>query len=124
MASESSIIKNILKIKTYDHREDGSFVFTSYGSAIAIDSSHILTNAHVILDSDGEAQGNYEICFSDNFENVPKCRDIAKLVAYDTVADLAILKLQNTKNLSPFTLASSKIAIGSYVSMYGYPGIG
>ena len=123
-ASESSIINNILKIKTYDHRNDGSFVFTSYGSAIAIDASHILTNAHVILNSDGEVMWNYEICFSDNFENVPKCRDIAKLIAYDTVTDLAILKLQKTNNLSPFTLASTKIAIGSYVSMYWYPGIG
>ena len=73
-ATESSTIKNILKIKTYDLSSDGSYVFTSYGSAIAISDSHILTNAHVILDSDGNPTGHYEICFSDNFENVPHCK--------------------------------------------------
>lgn len=117
------MIKNILKIKTYNHLSDGSFVFSTYGSAIAIDSSHVLTNAHVVLDSQEQPFGNYEICFSDNFEKPPVCRDIAKLVAYDTVADLAILKLQHTRNLDPFELAPAKLSIGSYVSMYGYPGI-
>ncbi len=120
-ASESSIIKNIIKIKTYSHPSDGSFVFSSYGSAIAIDASRILTNAHVITNEAGEPTGNYEVCFSDSFEDVPHCRDVAKLIAYDTVADLAILELVRTKNLTPFSFSKQKIAIGSYVSMYGYP---
>lgn len=68
--------------------------------------------------------GRYEICFSSDFERVPVCRETARLIAYDTVADLAILELSHTSSLVPFTLASSKIALGSYVSMYGYPGIG
>ena len=123
-ASEGSIIGNIIKIKTYNHLYDGSFVFSSYGSAIAIDSSRILTNAHVITNDNGEPTGNYEVCFSDTFEEVPHCRDVAKLIAYDTVADLAILELVQTKNLIPFSFSKQKIAIGSYVSMYGYPQIG
>jgi hypothetical protein len=40
------------------------------------------------------------------------------------VADLAILELNITKSLQSFSFATAKLAIGSYVSMYGYPGIG
>lgn len=123
-ADETDIINNVIKIKTYEQRLDGSFVFKSYGSAIAIDSSHILTNAHVILDSDEVPTGFYEVCFSINFESVPVCREVARLIGYDIVADLAILQLSHTNTLKPFRFASSKIALGSYVSMYGYPAIG
>lgn len=122
--SETSIIKNIIKIKTYTTTPNSPFVFTSYGSAIAIGPSRILTNAHVILDADGEPTGLYEACFSDTYEKTPVCRDTARLIAYDTVADLAILELSHTNLLQSFSLATAKLAIGSYVSMYGYPGIG
>ncbi len=123
-AAESDIIQNIIKIKTYTAESNGSFVFTSYGSAIAIGRSRILTNAHVILGKDDVPTGLYEVCFSTDFEKVPVCHDSARLIAYDSVADLAILEFSHTQSLTPFTFASSKIAIGSYVSMYGYPGIG
>ena len=122
--SESSIIRNIVKIKNYTSYPDGSYVLTSYGSAVAISPSRILTNAHVILGKDDMPTGNYEVCFSTDFERVPVCRDTARLIAYDTVADLALLELGHTSSLSPFTLSASKISIGSYVSMYGYPAIG
>lgn len=123
-AEENDIINNVIKIKTYEQRLDGSFVFKSFGSAIAIDSSHILTNAHVILGSDEVPTGFYEVCFSVNFETVPVCREVARLIGYDIVADLALLELSHTNSLKPFRFASSKIALGSYVSMYGYPAIG
>lgn len=123
-ASEASIIQSIIKIKTYTVSDDGAFVFTSYGSAIAISPSRILTNAHVILDANSNPTGKYEVCISQNFESVPRCTDVARLIAYDVVADLAILELEQTTTLIPFVLSHNKIAIGSYVSMYGYPGIG
>lgn len=122
IATESSVIKNVVKIKTYQSKSDGSYTFTIYGSAIAISSSRILTNAHVIAPN-GEPTGLYEVCLSNNFENVPICRETARLISYDTVADLAILELSHTDTLVPFTLARSKLAIGSYVSMYWYPNI-
>lgn len=52
--SETSVIHNILKIKTYVSDPNGSFIFSSYGSAIAISPTRILTNAHVILDTNGD----------------------------------------------------------------------
>jgi hypothetical protein len=122
--NETNTIKNIIKIKTYTSTQNSPFVFTSYGSAIAISPSRILTNAHVILDADGEPTWLYEICFSDTYEKIPVCRDTARLIAYDTVADLAILELYHTNSLQSFSFATTKLAIGSYVSMYGYPGIG
>ncbi|MBC7498698.1 trypsin-like peptidase domain-containing protein [Candidatus Gracilibacteria bacterium] len=122
--SESSIIRNIVKIKSYISYPDGSYVLSSYGSAIAIGPSQILTNAHVILGKDDLPTLNYEICFSADYTMVPICRDTARLIAYDSVADLAILELGHTNSLSPFVLSSTKIPIGSYVSMYGYPAIG
>lgn len=124
IATESNTIQNIIKIKTYISNSNGSFSFVSYGSAISIGSSRILTNAHVILGTDDEPTWLYEICFSTDFEKVPVCQETARLIAYDTVADLAILELSHTISLNPFSLSSSKLAIGSYVSMYGYPGIG
>ncbi len=124
IATESITIQNILKIKTYITNPNGSFSFSSYGSAIAIGSWRILTNAHVILGVDDEPTWLYEICFSADFEKIPVCHGLARLIAYDTVADLAILDLSHTKSLQPFLFASSKLAIGSYVSMYGYPAIG
>ena len=123
-ASESSIIRNIVKIKNYESGSDGSYVWSSYGSAIAISSSRILTNAHVIMGKDDKPTGNYEVCFSTDFERAPLCSDTAHLIAYDSVSDLALLELSHTNSLSPFSLSSAKIAIGSYVSMYGYPAIG
>jgi len=114
----------VIKIKTYESLSDGSYVFRSYGSAIAISPSRILTNAHVITDPDDVPTGHYEVCFSTDFERVPVCRETARLIAFDTVADLAILELSHTDTLRPFALSPSKIAIGSYVSMYGYPAIG
>ena len=122
--SDSSIIRNIVKIKNYESRSDGSYILSSYGSAIAITPSRILTNAHVIIGKDDKPTGNYEVCFSTDFERVPLCRDTARLIAYDSIADLALLELSRTSSLSPFVLSPEKIAIGSYVSMYGYPAIG
>lgn len=110
-ATEASIIQSIIKIKSYEARPDSSFVFRSYGSAIAISPDRILTNAHVILGSDDEPTGYYEVCFSYNFEKVPVCNERAQLIAYDTVADLAILQLSRTRDLQPFVLSPSKIAI-------------
>lgn len=78
----------------------------------------------MITGRDDLPTGHYEVCFSVDFERVPVCRDTARLIAYDTVADLALLELSHTSSLSPFVLSSAKIAIGSYVSMYGYPAIG
>jgi hypothetical protein len=113
-----------VKIKSYVLYPDGTYTLSSYGSAIAIGPSRLLTNAHVILGKDDLPTLNYEVCFSSDYTKVPLCRDTARLIAYDSVADLAILELGHTNSLSPFVLSPAKIPIGSYVSMYGYPAIG
>lgn len=39
-------------------------------------------------------------------------------------ADLALLQLENTRSLRPFSLGTGTISIGQGVSLYGYPVIG
>lgn len=44
-----------MKLQTYTYNEQSqSYVLAYYGSAVVIAKNRILTNAHVILDSDGE----------------------------------------------------------------------
>jgi Trypsin-like peptidase domain len=125
--AEDALLQSVFKIKTYEYDVlSQSYVFQSYGSAIAISSGRILTNAHVVLDSAGNAPtGYYEICISEVIEKAPKCRDTARLVAYDLVADLALLELDHLDTLRPLPLESSlKPSLWSEVVIYGYPSIG
>lgn len=120
---ENSIIPSVIKIKTYES-QNGEFIFSSYGSAVAITPSRVLTNAHVILGSDREPTGLYEVCFSASFERVPNCSHPARLIAYDVAADLAVLDIIESPRLRPLSMSTGTIAIGSVLSMYGYPRIG
>jgi Trypsin-like peptidase domain len=126
-SSSDDILWSVVKLKNYQFDPlSQSFIFQSYGSAIAIGSGKILTNAHVVLDSDGNTPtGYYEVCISQVIEKAPVCSDTAKLIAYDLVADLALLELDSLRTLRPIELQSSeKLVLGSEVIMYGYPSIG
>lgn len=120
-------LSNIVKLKTYQYdRLSESFVFKSYGSAVAIGPRRIITNAHVILDSDGYLPtGYYEVCISQKMEQPPLCRDTARLIAYDIVADLALLEMDSYTFSNPIPLdTATKLKLGSEVIIYGYPSIG
>lgn len=99
-----------------------------YGSAVVIAKNRIITNAHVILDSDGEKPtGLYEVCISNSYQTVPKCDRTAHLLAYDPVADLALLEPSVDFSSVPVDLNSNiqkPISIGQTVVIYGYPTIG
>ncbi len=99
-ADDTAMISSVMKIKTYDRNSiDGNYVFSHYGSAVLIDSKRIITNAHVILDSGSKSPtGYYEICKSEKNKKVPTCFTTAKLVSYDTIADLAVLELATPIN--------------------------
>jgi hypothetical protein len=126
-AASEPILWSVMKIKNYEYDNvSQSFIFQSYGSAIAIASGKILTNAHVILDSVGNTPtGYYEVCISQVVEKSPICRDTAKLITYDPIADLALLELDHIKTLTPLILTTShKPILGSEVIIYWYPNIG
>lgn len=101
------LINSTLKLKTYKQNEvTKEFVFTHYGSAVYLGNNRIVTNAHVILDADGEKPtGTYEACYATPTKTKPLCFSAAKLIAYDEVNDLAVLEISN----APSTLKSIKI---------------
>jgi hypothetical protein len=117
-----------MKIKTYERSSiDGNYTLSHYGSAVLIDDKRIVTNAHVVLDTDGnKPTGYYEICRSEPSKKIPICFTTAKLISYDKVVDLAILELSSpAKNIKPVTLSPTKnLSIATNVIVYGYPAIG
>ncbi|MDD2694218.1 MAG: trypsin-like peptidase domain-containing protein [Candidatus Gracilibacteria bacterium] len=128
-SSEKSLMGQVVKLQTYTYNEQSqSYVLAYYGSAVVIAKNRIITNAHVILDSDGEKPtGLYEICTSDDYQSAPKCNRTARLLAYDPVADLALLEPSVDFSSVPVHLESNiqkPISIGQTVVIYGYPTIG
>lgn len=127
-AWDDAMISTVMKVKTYERNSiDGNYVFSHYGSAVLIDSKRIITNAHVILDSDNKSPtGYYEICKSEKDKKVPTCFTTARLISYDTIADLAVLELATPINWAKgVTFADKKeLPVASSVIVYGYPSIG
>lgn len=125
-ASEETMKNSVLKLKTYDRETvGGNYYFSHWGSAVAIEGNKILTNAHVILNADGDKPtGLYEVCRSVATKRYPVCFSVAKLISYDTVADLALLELTVPAGKDVVTYSPQSLSIGSKVITYGYPAIG
>lgn len=52
---ETRTYRSIMKIRTYEYNStNDTYTMTHIGSAIALGSGRLLTNAHVIFDKDGE----------------------------------------------------------------------
>ena len=92
--SEQNLVKSVYKLKIYKLESiSGNYTFTGWGSAVVMDQNHVITNAHVVIDSDsGQPTETYELCRSDE-GGTPICFSTAKLISYDTVADLAYLEI-------------------------------
>lgn len=120
--------KAVFKIKTYSQDPiSWNFSFTHYWSAVLIDSETIITNAHVILNSENnKTSWFYEICRSKSTDMAPTCFTTARLVAYDSIDDIAILKLDKAvtdiKSLS--INQESRINVWENAIIYWYPSIG
>lgn len=126
--TNDTLSKSVLKLKTYTRDVvSGNYTFSHYGSAVFIGKNRILTNAHVILDADGIAPtGYYEACQSENTQKPPVCFTTAKLISYDSNADLALLELAAPTSVAKTIEFSSKNDISMWASIivYGYPQIG
>jgi S1-C subfamily serine protease len=124
---DSAMISSVLKIKTYQKNLiDGSFTPLHYGSAVLIDEKRLVTNAHVVLDTDGnKPTGNYEVCRTEQNKKVPTCFTTGKLLYFDKLIDLAVLEIATTpSNTKKLTLSEGKsLSIGTSIVVYGYPGI-
>lgn len=89
---------------------------SSQGSGIIVTSDgYVLTNAHVI----GNSKTTYliQVVTADGKEYT------AGVVGYDTRTDIAVLKIDNAKDLKPATFGdSSKIELGEDIIAVGNPG--
>lgn len=91
--------------------------FTGQGSGVIIDASkgYIVTNNHVIDNAD-----KITIMLNDGRELT------AKLIGKDPLSDIALLQIENAKNLTAITIADSdKLRVGDFAVAIGNPfGIG
>ena len=69
------------------------YIMEQYGSAVLIAENILLTNAHVITDSAGTLNLQYEACQTVSDQEAPKCFSTLQLLKYDKKTDLALLKI-------------------------------
>ena len=102
------------------------YTLSQYGSAVLVGNKMLMTNAHVITDSDEKPTLYYEACETVSPDQAPKCFSALKLVKYDTDADLALLEIQNTTEslADPVTFGGDTLALGTHIKILGYPGNG
>lgn len=99
-------IQQVLKIRVYTYNpQSESYIVSQYGSAILIDKNRVITNAHVVVDEKtSKPTGLYELCLSLDYRSPPVCQTGARLVAYDPVADLALLESEKDITTVPVSL--------------------
>lgn len=124
---EWDMLQSVLKIKVYGQDSiSKNYIYIQYGSAVAIDSKRIITNAHVVVNAyNGLPTGMYEICRSKPDGWAPVCFTTARLISYDSVADLAVLELSTPiTGIKKMTFQEKSMSIWSNTIVYGYPAIG
>ncbi len=127
LTAEENMLQSVYKVKVYESENiSGNYIFMQWWSAVLLDNNRIITNAHVVINSNNNVPtGKYEICRSTPEKKDPECFTTAKLVSYDTVADLAILELAKpVTGAKKLAFGKSNLSIGSKAIVYGYPGIG
>ena len=104
---------SVVSIETTIESRRGPFVAQGQGAGTGIvldDSGHILTNAHVI-------DGATSITVTIAGETTPRA---ATLVAADTTADVAVIRVSDTSGLVPAKLGdSSRLQVGDQVVAIG-----
>ena len=116
----------MLKVVAYK-KDDiyGTFMAYTIGSAVVVDGGKIVTNAHVVLDENGEELNNYEICKTAKQNTPPVCFSVAHLLYYNVDQDLAVLVAEDVSLLpKAVSFASKAPRNGEDVHVRGYPSIG
>ncbi len=123
-ASAEDNVNKVFKIRAYSYEElNNSYYLQQYWSAVYMWNNQIYTNAHVILDADGEPIWNYRVCKTVDFKDEPKCFSTWKLLYYDITNDLAVLEISDP-SVTGVTSSTKEPQIGDAVKVYGYPSSG
>lgn len=122
----SAVFQQVLKLYAYETDSVfGTIEYNWYGSAVLVAKNKILTNAHVVLDEDGNPLKHFEYCVSQSSTVKPVCGTAAKLLYYDQEIDLALLELEKDLSIAPVQLSTtSQLAIWDKITVYGYPANG
>jgi S1-C subfamily serine protease len=77
------------------------YVLKQYGSAVLVADNMLLTNAHVVTDSNDAFTLQYEACQTISDQEPPKCFSTLQLMKYDKNSDLALLQIVNPSSNMP-----------------------
>lgn len=117
----------VFKIQAYSYNKlSDMYVLQQYGSAVLIADNILLTNAHVVTDTNGTLNLQYEACQTISNEEPPKCFSTLQLMKYDKNSDLALLQIVNpSENMpNPVIIWSGDLAVGDAIHIIGYPANG
>lgn len=113
-------VTSTVRILASGSRNDGAAV-TKLGSGVVYkeegDYAYILTNAHVIKDTQGDYTTNIEVIFS-NYARVS-----ARAIAYDKNEDVAVISVAKSSNytIAKFVNKDSDVKVGDSVYSIGNP---
>lgn len=113
---------SILQVNVYEHDTvNETFDLVQQGSAVAIDSMTVVTNAHVLSDDEWGTPYYYEVCKTTQPSVKPKCFASAILKKILVEKDLAVLKFEAQNDIVPVVFASQEVTLGDTVKTLWYP---
>ena len=102
-----------------------SDMFSSGSGTVVLDGTHVLTNAHVILDDNGHPCRDIVVWFTRSFEEEPSEWVLADLAAADRALDLAVLQLSEPVSADRgIEVAAQQLEPGETIRILGYPDVG
>ena len=129
-ADTDTIAKSVVQLTAID--ESGQGLWTGSGTIISPDGL-ILTNAHVVENSDELRWATLEASLTDSADRPPVPTYRVDVVAFDPQLDLAVVKISALLDGSPANVSdlpylsvgdSDAVSLGDHVRIFGYPGIG
>ena len=99
--------------------------YTSGSGTVVLGGTHVLTNAHVVLDDNGHPCRDIVVWFTRSFEEEPSEWVLADLVAADRALDLAVLQLSEPVSADRgIEVAAQQLEPGETIRILGYPDVG
>lgn len=126
-AQNTNLMNAVFKIQWYRYDKlSDMYVLEQYGSAVLISGNILLTNVHVITDSNNWLTLQYEACQTISDQESPKCFSTLQLLKYDKNSDLALLQIVNpsTTMPAPVVIGSGTLSVGAAIRIIGYPANG
>lgn len=116
---------SILQVNVYEHDAvNGSYDLIQQGSAVVIDATTAVTNAHVVSDEYGETPYHYEVCKTTSPSVKPVCFGSATIKKIRVENDLAVLKFSSQNNIVPVVFTAKEISLWDVVKTLWYPANG